>query len=202
MHGYPVAAGAVLGILAVSLWRYHKLPRIQAILFIASAFFLTVGITVWLDALAGLTATGTGITVLLAVLLLGSLAVWFEVVRKHKHHRIGTPVVGIVFGTAVVLGLALWHTLVHKAAKAVPRSGQALSQAIFQIRTGKAATAVPSGHRMEVLLIGAVALVILITAAIRHERGKGKGARSAPAAGRPASGSGRRPAAITSGRRR
>lgn len=206
MHGYPIAAGAILGIIAMRLWHYHKLPRFQAFLFTAAAFLLTVGVTVWLDALAGLTATGTGLTVLAVVLLLGGLAFWFEVIKKHKHHVIWTPVVGIVFGTAVVLGFALWPVLLHKGAKAAPKSGQALAQAMYQVSSGKAANAIPAGQSHTILLMGVGALVLLIIAGFKLEKGrKGGGAsKSGPAAitsGRGSSGSSGRPA-ITSGRRR
>lgn len=203
MHGYPVAAGAIIGFLALRLWHYHKMPRITAWLFGISAFLLTVGVTVWLDALAGLTGTGTGLTVLAAVLLIGGISWYFEGVRKHKHHRIWTPVLGIVFGTAVVLGFALWPRILHKAGKTSGKTGEALSQAITQIHTGHAAAAVSGGQQRTVLLMGVAALVVLIVLALRHERSKGKGGTSVPASsGRPARSSGRRPAAITSGKRR
>lgn len=206
MHGYPIAAGVVLGIIAMRLWHYHKAPRIQAFLFTAAAFLLTVGVTVWLDALAGLTATGTGLTVLLVVIVLGGLAFWYEVIKKHKHHVIWTPVVGIVFGTAVVLGFALWPTLVHKAVKAAPKSSAALAQAVTQVQSGKAATALTAGQQHEYLLMGGGALVLLVIVAFKFEKGKrgasSKGTPPAITSGR--SGSTRpsgRPA-ITSGRRR
>ena len=205
MHGAPVAAGAVLGILAIALWRYKKLPRVQAVMFIAAAFFLTVGITIWLDALAGLTATGTGLTVLMVVLGLGAFVVWFEVIRKHKHHHIGTPAACIILGVALVLGIALWHELVHKTVKTVPKTGQALAQAVYQVRTGNAATALPPGEAHMVLLMAGAAFALLILLAVRHAGGKRGASKCAPAAitsGRSRSGSsGRRPA-ITSGRRR
>ena len=204
MHGYPIAAGVVLGIIAMRLWHYHKLPRFQAFLFTASAFLLTVGVTVWLDALAGLTATGTGLTVLAVVLLLGGLAFWFEVIKKHKHHVIWTPVVGIIFGTAVVLGFALWPTLVHKAAKAAPKSSAALAQAVTQVQSGRAATALSSGQQHEYLLLGVGTLVLLVILAFRFEKKKG-GAKGAPAAITSGRGGSSRPSgrpAITSGRKR
>ena len=200
MHGYPIAAGAVLGLMAAALWHFHKLPRVQAFLFIASAFALTVGMTFWLDALAGLTATGTGLTVLLVILGLGGLVVWFGVIRKHKHHHIWTNAICITFGVAVVLAISLWHTLLHKGVKTVPKTGQALAQAVYQVRSGHAATALPSGQAHEYLLGGAAAFILLVFLAFRHERGK-KGGRSAPAITSGRSGSSGRPA-ITSGRRR
>lgn len=203
MHGYPVAAGAVLGIMAIALWHHHKLPRVQAFLFTASAFFLTVGMTVWLDALAGLTAAGTGLTVLLVVLGLGILVVWFQVIRKHKHHHIWTNAICITFGVAVVLGIALWHVLLHKGVKALPKTGQALAQGVYQVRAGNAATALPAGQAREYLAAGVGALVLLVVLAFKHEKKKGA-SKPAPAAitsGRSSSGSSGRPA-ITSGRRR
>lgn len=202
MHGYPIAAGAVLGLMAAALWHFHKLPRVQAFLFIASAFALTVGMTFWLDALAGLTATGTGLTVLLVILGLGGLVVWFGVIRKHKHHHIWTNAICITFGVAVVLAISLWHTLLHKGVKTVPKTGQALAQAVYQVRSGHAATALPSGQAHEYLLAGVGALVLLVILGFKHERGKKGTSKSTPAitSGRSSSGSGR--PAITSGRRR
>jgi drug/metabolite transporter (DMT)-like permease len=204
MHGYPVAAGAVLGIMAIALWHHHKLPRVQAFLFIASAFFLTVGMTVWLDALAGLTAEGTGLTVLLVTLGLGILVVWFQVIRKHKHHHIWTNAICITFGVAVVLGIALWHVLLHKGVKTVPKTGQALAQAVLQVRSGNAATALPASQAHEYLAAGIGALVLLVFLGFRHERGKKAASKGGPPAitsGRGGSRSSGRPA-ITSGRRR
>lgn len=204
MHGYPIAAGAILGIFAIALWHYDKLRRVHNALFIASAALLTVGITVWLDALAGLTATGTGLTVLMVILGLGAFVVWFEVIRKHKHRRIGTPAACVVIGVALVLGIALWHELLHKTAKSVPKTGQALAQAVYQVRTGNAATALSPGEAHKYLLMGAGALLLLVILALRHERGKKGGGKSAPAAitsGRGSSRGSGRPA-ITSGRRR
>jgi drug/metabolite transporter (DMT)-like permease len=209
IHGYPVAAGAVLGLLAARLWHYHKLPRLTAWLFGLSAALMTIGVTIWLDALVGVTATGTGLTVLLAVLLIGGISWWFEGVRKHKHHRIWTPVLGIVFGTAVVLGIGEWGSLSGQASKSPGKVSGALSQAVQQIRTGQAAAAVPPDHRVTVLLAGLGVVVLLVFLAIHHERGKGKGAGAVSGARPPAAiaaGSsrspGRRPAALPAGKGR
>ena len=49
LHGYPVAAGAILGFLAIRLWHYKKAPRLTAWLFGLAAGLLTIGVTVWLD---------------------------------------------------------------------------------------------------------------------------------------------------------
>ena len=196
IHGYPVAVGAVLGLLAIRLWHYHKMPRITAWLFGLSAALVTIGVTVWLDVLAGLATTGTGLTVLLGVLLIGGISWWFEGIRKHKHHRIWTPVLGIVFGTAVVLGIGEWSALSGQAAASPGQVSGALSQAVSQVRSGQAATAVPPSHRALILLAGLGAVALLVILALRHERGKGKsaGGSALPAAGR-------RPAALP-GRRR
>jgi hypothetical protein len=178
--------------------------RVQGFLFIASAFFLTVGMTVWLDALAGLTAAGTGLTVLLVTLGLGILVVWFQVIRGHKHHHIWTNAICITFGVAVVLGIALWHVLLHKGVKTLPKTGQALAQGVLQVRSGNAATALPATQAHEYLLAGAGALILLVILGFKHERGKKGASRSAPAAitsGRRGSSSSGRPA-ITSGRKR
>jgi drug/metabolite transporter (DMT)-like permease len=210
IHGYPVAAGAVLGLLAARLWHYHRLPRLTAWLFGLAAGLMTIGVTVWLDALAGLTATGTGLTVLLAVLLIGGISWWFEGVRKHKHHRIWTPVLGIVFGTAVVLGIGEWGALSGQAGKSPGKVSSALSQAVQQVRTGQAAAAVPPNHRVAVLLAGLGVVALLVFLAIHHERTKGKGAGAVPSGTRPPAAipggssrtSGRRPAALPAGRGR
>lgn len=201
MHGYPVAAGVFLGIMAIAVWHHHKHPRIEAFLFIASAFFLTVGVTVWLDALASLTAAGTGLTVLLLTLALGALVIWFQVIRKHKHHRIWTNAICIAFGVAIVLAIALWHVLLHKGVKTLPKTGQALAQGVLQVRSGNAATALPASQAHEYAIAGGAALVLLVILGFRHERKKGA-SKSTPAitSGRGGSGSSR--PAITSGRRR
>lgn len=206
MHGYPVAAGAILGLIGMRLWHYHRMPRVQAALFAASAFLLTVGVTLWLDALAGLTGTGTGLTVLIVVLALGGLGAWFEVVHKHKHHRVLTPLICVVFGVAGVLGIALWQEIVRKSVKTSAKTGQALTQAITQIHSGNAGASMGRGEREEILLAGAGVLAFLVVLGFRHEKGKkgssGGGSSPAPARRGRAVGRGSAPRAITSGKRR
>jgi hypothetical protein len=204
LHGYPVAAGAIFGLLAIRLWHYKKAPRLTAWLFGLAAGLLTIGVTVWLDALAGLTATGTGLTVLIAVILIGGVSWYFEGIRKHKHHRVWTPVLGIVFGSAIPLAIALFPRMLHKATRVGPGTSSALSQAVSQVHSGGAATALAPGDRLDVLGVGLAALAVLVFLAIRHERkGGGKSGGGKPAIESSSGGGGRRGGrrALTSGRR-
>ena len=200
IHGYPVALGAIAFVTGAVLWRYKKLHRLSAIGFGLGAFFLAVGVVPWLEALASLTASGTGITVLILVDIVSGFGAWYEAVCKHMHHRIRTPVLMVAFGTAVVLTIGSASRLLREAATSPGKSSAAVGRAISQIQSGHAAHAVPSHHALMILLLACAALVLLIVMAHRMEKGSSKSA--GPAAirgGRPAP-SGRR--AIPAGRRR
>ena len=200
IHGYPVTAAAICGAVGMLTWAYGKAARITAWAFGLAAFFAAIGITAWLDALAGLTSRGGGLAVFALVLTASGFAFYYEVIRKHKHHRIRTPVVAGIFGTAVVVAIGSISSLTASAGKTPVKAGQALGIAVTQIRSGKAAAAMPPGHQTTVLVMGLAIIGALVFAAVSFER-RGKGGRGIAGArpGLPAGG--RRPAALP-GRKR
>jgi cation transport ATPase len=191
IDGYAVALAAIFGGLALAAWAYKRFHRITAWLVALSAFLLAAGVTAWTDALASLIRSGTGITVLIAVLLISALAFYFEAVVKHKHHRIRTPFIGAVFGTAVLLALASLGRLLSEAAKSPANAGRAISTSLAHIRSGQAAAAATGSHGTPVLLTALGIVVALVMVAMRVERrgpGRGRGGPSGPPAieaGRP-----------------
>jgi len=200
IHGFPVALAAITFSIAAGLWSYRKLHRVTAWGFGLAAFFLAAGLTPWTDALASLVATGAGITVLVIVAIVGGFGFHFEAILKHQHHRIRTPVIAVTFGTAIVLTIGSLSRLLRKAAESPSKTSDALGSAISRIQSGKAAHAVPAGHGLFVLAIGAAVLMALIMFGHKMEnRRKGGGRGMIPAAARPAgrpalpAGRGRRP---------
>lgn len=181
IYTVPLAAGIVTGLIALGLWAYRKLPRAQAALFCVACFTLTVAIVPWLDALAGLSASPAGLTILTGAVILGAVCTWFEVVRKHKHHPVRTPVIAGTFGVALVLAYADGAALISNLGRSTRMTGTALSVAVDRIRDGKAARAVAPDHRMLILAIGIGIIVALVIIALKFESGKKRPGR--PGAG-------------------
>jgi hypothetical protein len=197
---YPVPLAAGVGALALALafWAYHRMPRVQAALFCVAGFTVTVGVVPWLDALAGMASTPTGLTVLTVAVILGTLATWAEVIRKHKHHKIRTPVIAGTFGVTLVLAIADGAALIANLGRSARMTGAALSMGVGRIRDGKAARAIAPDHRALILAIGIGVIVALVVVALKFEGGKKGSSRS----GRSAVPGVRRPAAaLTRGRR-
>jgi hypothetical protein len=191
IYPVPLAAGAGALALALAFWAYHWMPRVQAALFCVAGFTITIAVVPWLDALAGMASTPTGLTVLTVAVILGVLAAWAEVVRKHKHHKIRTPVIAGTFGVTLVLAIADGAALIANLGRSTRMTGKALALGVAQIRDGKAARAVAPDHRMVIVAIGIGIIIALVIIALRFESGK-KG-RSRPGA-RPGLPAGRRPA--------
>ena len=195
IYGFPVALAAIAGAIAVLLWSYRKLHRITAWLFGLAAFLLATGLTPWTDALASLIRTGTGITALIIVLLAGGLGFHFEAILKHQHHRIRTPVIAVVFGTALLLAIASIRRLLSEAAKSPAQAGHAIAISVGRIKSGQAAHAVSAhGHGYPALAIAAAALAALVLLGRKMDkrgrkmdkRGRGRGAVPAVPAALPA----------------
>jgi hypothetical protein len=91
MHGLignAVAWGILTGAAGALLWAHeHHFQRFTAWLFAASAGFLTVGVPPWRDALAGLTTTGAGLTVLGLLALVIFPTFHLEAIRTHRRSR-------------------------------------------------------------------------------------------------------------------
>jgi hypothetical protein len=185
INGYAVALGAVCFVIGAVLWRYKKLHRLSGLGFFLGAAFLVIGVVPWLDALAALTASGTGLVILLLVDVVGGFGFWFEALRKHQYHRIRTPVLTIAFGTAIVVTYGSLARVLHEATISPGKTTHALAQSVAQIRDGAAAHSMPGHEALVVLLAAAGMLVILIVLAGRMEKGSGP-ARGAIAGRRPA----------------
>jgi hypothetical protein len=190
IHTVPLAAGLVAAVLALAFWSYHKVPRLQAALFAVAGFTLTVAVTPWLDSLAGMSATPAGLTVLTGAVLLGAVGTWFEVVRKHKHHRIRTPVIAGTFGVTAVLAIADATALISNLGRSTRMTGSALSVAVERVRDGQAARAVAPDHRLVIAAIGIGIIAALVIIALKFEGGKKGVSRASSRPGLP----GRRPA--------
>jgi hypothetical protein len=178
IHG-PVAALAFI-ILAVGavLWAYERLSRIQAAFFAAGTGLAVISIPMWLDTLAAATSTGTGLTVLGIVFLASLIGFFFEVVLKHKHHHIRTPVIGGLFGTSAMLGTANLHRLLQSLGTSAKDTGTALGRARHQIKSGHAANALPLNQQHVVAACAVIAVVALIIVAAVISKRRGPAPRS------------------------
>lgn len=190
IHGAPVAAAFIIGVVA---WMFHEhgwVPRATSWMFGIAAALLTIGVTAWLDAIAGLTSTGTGLTILIALAIIGGTLVIKHTSDKKKHHPVRSTAIFIVAGVVIVVVIGSFRAITKNAGKSLTGSGKALGQAITQINSGKAAHAVPAGHRLGILIWGVVIFAILVfVAKARHGKG-----------GKKTASSGGAPAAIPSGR--
>ncbi|HUY51306.1 MAG TPA: hypothetical protein VMV92_37315 [Streptosporangiaceae bacterium] len=215
IYGYPVAIAAVLGAAAFVLKAYRLPGRPGALLagltnylIFGALFCATIGVTIWLDAIAGLVGTGPGVLVLYIVLLLFGAGFVFEVVIRHMHHPIRTQVIAAVFGPVAAIAWGESARLLSRAARSPGQTAHALGSAMSQIRSGQAAAAVAPHQRIVVFVIGALVVAAFIYAlhyagtrmrgTPRMARKKG-GGRSAQQALPPGQGS--QQAALTAGKR-
>jgi hypothetical protein len=92
MHGLignPAAWGALTGGLGAFLWWHeHHWQRFTAWLFAIAAACWTVAIPPLFDALAALTASGSGRTILGLLILFAGVTFWLQAVRTHKPSRL------------------------------------------------------------------------------------------------------------------
>ena len=152
--GYPVALAVVFGATALTLRAYKRLPWLTHVLIFGSLFFGTIGVTIWLDALAGLVGTGPGVVILYLVLLLSGAGFIFEVLMRHMHHPVRTPVIAGVFGPTLAIAIGESARLLSRAAKSPGKTAHALASSMGQIRSGQAAAAVAPHQRIIVFALG------------------------------------------------
>jgi hypothetical protein len=89
LAGDPLAWSLLTGAFGFLLWAYeHHFQRFTLWLFAASAAFAVAGIPSWRDALAGLTITGGGLTVLGVLVMVFGPAFHFSAVRSAKGTRL------------------------------------------------------------------------------------------------------------------
>jgi hypothetical protein len=169
IHGFPLALAALAATAGGLLWHFKWWPRVVAALFMFAAVMATAGIGPWTQALASVIATGPGLVVLLVILIIASLIVWREVVRKRGHHHVRSPLVAMIFG---VTGLLAWGALGRigaLAAKAPGNATAALGQAMAVIHSGAvhhsgrparaAAAAGSAAHELPILGAGIAVIV-------------------------------------------
>jgi hypothetical protein len=198
IHGYPTALGAISFAVGAILWRYKKLHRWSGLGFALGAFFLAIGVIPWLDALATLTGSGTGTVVLLIIDVISFAGIIFEVILKHQHHRIRTPVLAVTGGTCLVVTLGILGRLLTEAERSPGKTTAALSQSVAQIRSGQATHAMQGHQALVILFVAAVILISLMVIAHKAEKKTpARGVTSLPGrrpaiGGRPAIGAGRR----------
>ena len=156
--GYPVAVAIVLGAGAFALRGYRRMAGLVHLLIFGALFCATIGVTVWLDALAGLVSSGVGTLVLLVLLLLSGAGFTFEVILRHMHHQVRTPVISGVFAITLALALGESARLLSRAARSPGKTASALGTAMGRIRSGQAAAAVAPHQRIVVLVIGIAVL--------------------------------------------
>ena len=77
-HGDAVAVAVFLGGLGALLWAYNHARRFTTWLIAGAFFCITVGVTVWTDALVGVTSTPHGKVILGLLVLLSPVAFFFE----------------------------------------------------------------------------------------------------------------------------
>ena len=199
MNGPAVVIAACLLGLGFLLHHYDRLPRFTPWIFAAAAAAGTVGFPVFLDALAGLTATkkglavfGVGSLVLLVVLTLetvpapgamsgrlrninrrakGEKARPVQVTRRErKHEGVIKPVIGVLFGSSVILILGSRDRLLTGAGQSAAQTTSLAGSTITQIQTGKAAHVVPPGSQMSIAVTGLVVIAAFIVFLVSHQR--------------------------------
>lgn len=184
-HGAALLLALVVGASGLAFWHHERMPRVQAFLIGFAAFLTTIGLTVWSDALASLVQSDLALGVLAAVTAVGGLCFWFQVIRKHKHHPVLTPLISVVFGTALVLFFGSLGTIAKRGLFNPSKAAQAFSGTVARINSGKAAQAAMAGqgsHRTMVLAIGGAVIIALVFFGMRL---RGRKKSSSPFGGRP-----------------
>ena len=171
IYGYPVALAIVFCAVAFVLKAYKLPGRLGALLagltnylIFGALFCATLGVTIWLDALAGLVGTGPGVVILYLVLLLSGAGFLFEVLLRHMHHPVRTPVIAGVFGPTLAIAIGESARLLSRAARSPGRTAKAMGSAMSQIKSGQAAAAVAPHQRIVVFVIGVVLFAAFIYA--------------------------------------
>lgn len=194
MNGYALAAAALALLAGGFFWMHRMFPRLVSIAAAAAAFCLVAAVPAWRDALAGTFASGPGMIALTALVLLFTVS--FALDHLRHHHPVRTTFLGIVGATALAMAWAMAPELGKQGSKIGPGTSAAMGTAMQQIRSGQAASAQPASTRAMILLMGALAVVVLITFMRRHHRkrpyrnARAFGHRPAIASGRPAIGGG------------
>ncbi len=185
-------AVAILGLgvaaVGVRFWFYKRLPRPTAWLLASGFVLLGIGVPLWTDTLASLTATQTGEYTLLSLLALSGACFYVEAVHKPRkpktddgvlreakpdhYHRVTTMATAPVFGTAVVVAWIRWATVSTIAKNSPATVSQVARQARTSVNSGQAAAAITAGTQLMVLLIAFVIFAALVAMFVFYERSR------------------------------
>lgn len=185
-------AVAILGLfvaaVGVRFWFYKRLPRPTAWTLALGFVLLGIGIPVWTDTLASLTASPMGEYTLLGLLGLSAACFYVEAVHKPKkpktddgvlreakpdhYHRISTMATAPVFGTAVVVAWIRWATVSAIAKNSPATVNQVAQQARASVNSGQAAAAITVGTQHMVLLVALLIFAALIGLFVFYERSR------------------------------
>jgi hypothetical protein len=194
--GRPLAWGCIFAAVAVVLWHHeHHWQRFTAWCFAVAAGCFTVAIPPLFGALAALTTTGTGLTVLAVVGGITFVTFYLHAVRTgrknrfagllrrkgsggevsralapvnrpNRYRRVGTPVVSIVAGALFAVVVGAWRLLLKNAGASAAATLKTLATSSAKVNNGSAAAAVPPAHRPEVY-IAAIAVLAFIALVLR-----------------------------------
>ena len=209
LAGEPLAWGAMIGALGVVLWHHeHHWQRFTAWCFAVAAGCFTVAIPPLFGALAALTTTGTGLTVLAVVGGITFVTFYLHAIRSGKknrfsglfrrkgggevskaltpvsrpnrYRRIGTPIVSIIAGALFVVVVGGWRLLARNAGTSAAATLKTLATSSAKVNNGSAAASVPPSHRPEVYVV-AVVVLLAIALVMRSvdKRRHGKGSPQA-----------------------
>ena len=98
--GTSAGAGVFLALIGGILWWKGKAPRAVAWLALGTGMCEAPLLLSFTGSLAGYSILGVGIVTVLVVG--GGLVFWLEAVKRHGHHYIRTPLVGLIVGAALV----------------------------------------------------------------------------------------------------
>jgi hypothetical protein len=106
--------------------------------------------------------------------------------RPNRHRRIGTPLVSIITGALFAVVVGGWRLLLKNAGTSAAATLKSIAQSSRTVNSGSAAKAIPPGHRPEVYMIAAGA-VLLIAFLMRtwekRRQQQGRGGKGQPQRG-------------------
>lgn len=105
-----IAGAVILAAAAGTLIFYGRAPRLVAWLLLLVGIGATKEVTGFLGGFSNIAIYGVGIFSVLAVV--GCIAFWNEGVKKHRWHRVRTPIISVAFGVALMsAGGGAWANL-------------------------------------------------------------------------------------------
>jgi hypothetical protein len=154
------------------LKRYKHGARLQAWLAGATAFFAVFGVPALLAAGLTVTSTPSGLGILVVALIISGLMFVFECILGHRYHPVITPLIAVVFASALAVAWANWDTVKREGRSLLPKTATAISKDIRHARHGHLLAHGQSGHQAAVLL-ALVALGVVVALVFLHRRQHG-----------------------------